>query len=84
MRRIPAAASVILISIIASPSHAQTVYPIDRADILTGARFDFKVEFAGLVDPARVSITLNGEDSPRCSARPRPSSSARTARTSRR
>jgi hypothetical protein len=36
--------------------------PIDRADILTGARFDFKVEFPGLVDPAKISVTLNGED----------------------
>jgi alkaline phosphatase len=62
MRRTLAAAAACLISSIASPSHAQTVYPIDRADILTGARFDFKVEFAGLVDPAKVAITLNGED----------------------
>jgi alkaline phosphatase len=67
MRRIPAAAAACFISLIANslvttPSHAQTVYPIDRADILTGARFDFKVEFAGLVDPAKVAVTLNGED----------------------
>jgi alkaline phosphatase len=67
MRRIPAAAAACFIALIANslvttPSHAQTVYPIDRADILTGARFDFKVEFAGLVDPAKVAVTLNGED----------------------
>jgi alkaline phosphatase len=62
MRRIPAAAAACFITLIASSSHAQTVYPIDRADILTGARFDFKVEFAGLVDPAKVAVTLNGED----------------------
>ena len=29
---------------------------------LAGARFDFKVEFAGLADPANVSVTLNGKD----------------------
>jgi alkaline phosphatase len=45
-----------------SAGQAQTVYPIDRADILTGARFDFKVEFPGLVDPAKLAVTLNGED----------------------
>jgi alkaline phosphatase len=60
MRRILAAAACL--SIFVSAGHAQTVYPIDRADILAGARFDLKVEFAGLVDPAKVSITLNGED----------------------
>jgi len=41
---------------------SQTVYPIDRADILVGARFDFKVEFVGLADPTKVSVTLNGKD----------------------
>jgi alkaline phosphatase len=29
---------------------------------LSGARFDFKVEFAGLADPSKISITLNGKD----------------------
>jgi hypothetical protein len=29
---------------------------------LSGARFDFKVEFAGLADPSKISITLNGQD----------------------
>jgi alkaline phosphatase len=41
---------------------AQTVYPIDRAAILAGARFDFKVEFADRVDPAKLKVTVNGED----------------------
>jgi alkaline phosphatase len=41
---------------------AQTVYPIDRAEILAGARFDFKVEFPGPVDPARLKVTVNGAD----------------------
>jgi alkaline phosphatase len=45
-----------------SAASAQTVYPIDRADILAGSRFDFKVEFPGLADPAKVSVTLNGLD----------------------
>lgn len=41
---------------------AQTIYPIDRAGILAGARFDFKVEFPGPVDPARLKVTVNGAD----------------------
>jgi alkaline phosphatase len=31
-----------------APSSAQTIYPIDRADILPGSLFDFKVEFLEL------------------------------------
>ena len=64
MRRYSVAAATIAISAVlaASSASAQTVYPIDRADILAGAHFDFKVEFPGLVDPAKVSVTLNGED----------------------
>ena len=61
MRRFLAAAAGIAISMV-SAGHAQTVYPIDRADILVGARFDFKVEFAGLADPTKVSVTFNGKD----------------------
>lgn len=41
---------------------AQTIYPIDRAEILAGARFDFKVELPELVDPAKLKITVNGAD----------------------
>src|SRR6516164_6881606 len=61
MRRFLAAAAGIAISMV-SAGHAQTVYPIDRADILVGARFDLKVEFAGLADPTKISVTLNGKD----------------------
>ena len=39
---------------------AQTIYPVDRAEILTGARFDLKVEFPG--NPATASVTVNGQD----------------------
>src|SRR5260221_13004368 len=61
MRRFLAAAAGIAISMV-SAGHAQTVYPIARADILSGARFDFKVEFADLADPTKVSVTLNGKN----------------------
>lgn len=43
-------------------SQAQTVYPIDRAEILAGAKFDFKVELPGLADPATLKVTVNGAD----------------------
>src|SRR3954469_23510379 len=62
MRTVLAAAAGIAISMAASAGSAQTVYPIDRADILSGARFDLKVEFAGLADPTKISVTLNGKD----------------------
>lgn len=41
---------------------AATVYPIDRATILVGSPFDFKVEFSGVVKPEDVKITVNGKD----------------------
>ncbi len=45
-----------------STAHAQTIYPIDRATILAGSRFDLKVEFPGIVDAARARVTLNGKE----------------------
>src|SRR5262252_3593291 len=62
MHRFSAAAAGIALLAAGSTSFAQAVYPIDRAEILTGTRFDFKVEFFGLADPARVSVSINGED----------------------
>src|ERR1700731_3421254 len=50
------------LSLIASPLAAQTIYPIDRAAILAGARFDFKVEFPVIEKEADLKITINGED----------------------
>jgi alkaline phosphatase len=41
---------------------AATVYPLDRATILAGSPFDFKVEFKGTVKPEDVKITVNGAD----------------------
>jgi alkaline phosphatase len=60
MRR-PILASAIL-AIAISASSAQTVYPVDRAGILAGARFDVKVEFPGLVAPGDTMLTVNGAD----------------------
>jgi hypothetical protein len=50
------------LTLIAGPLAGQTIYPIDRATILAGARFDFKVEFPVVENPADLKITINGED----------------------
>ena len=44
MHRFFAAATGFALTIMGSSSHAQTIYPIDRAEILLGARFDLKVD----------------------------------------
>src|SRR4051794_1483950 len=44
------------------PAAAQTIYPIDRAEILAGAKFDFKVEFPGAPAQSAIRITVNGQD----------------------
>jgi len=44
------------------PAAAQTIYPIASAEILAGARFDFKVEFPGSVATGDLMVTVNGRD----------------------
>jgi alkaline phosphatase len=44
-----------------APSSAQTIYPIDRADILAGSLFDFKVEFPELQTSNSAAVTINGK-----------------------
>ncbi len=46
----------------AGSAAAQTIFPLDRAEILAGSRFDLKVEFPGMADPARVKVMVNGRD----------------------
>jgi alkaline phosphatase len=43
-----------------SACYAQTVYPVDRAEILAGSRFDLKVEFDGPLAPGDIKLTVNG------------------------
>ena len=43
-----------------SAAHAQAIYPIDKAEILAGAKFDIKVEFNQVVNPNEVAIIVNG------------------------
>ncbi|MGY5812084.1 alkaline phosphatase [Rhizobium sp. LEGMi198b] len=49
-------------TMLAGVSHAATVYPLDRATILVGSPFDFKVEFDGAIKKEDVKITINGQD----------------------
>jgi alkaline phosphatase len=41
---------------------AQSIYPLDRAEILLGSKFDCKVEFEGDVAADAIQVTLNGRD----------------------
>jgi alkaline phosphatase len=47
---------------IAPSAHAQTIYPLNRAEILAGSRFDLKVEFPGSPPQGAVRVTINGKD----------------------
>ena len=65
--------SVIAAAAVAVPSGgaaAQTIYPLDRAEILTGAKFDLKVEFPGTPDPRDLRVTINGEDAGKVFGKP--------------
>lgn len=44
----------------AGPGRAQMIYPLDRAEILAGASFDFKVEVPGNPPSAEVTVTIDG------------------------
>jgi len=56
--------AVAALSAIALPHalSAQTIYPLNRAEILSGSRFDLKVEFPGAPARDAVVVTVNGED----------------------
>ncbi|MDR6816256.1 alkaline phosphatase [Neorhizobium sp. 2083] len=60
MRKIFAA--LVVSTVLAGAAQAATVYPLDRATILSGSPFDFKVEFNSVVKPEDVKITVNGQD----------------------
>ncbi len=49
-------------TMLAGAAEAATVYPLDRATILVGSPFDFKVEFDAVVKPEDVKITVNGQN----------------------
>lgn len=56
------AGAAVAIALMAVPASAQTIYPVDRAEILAGQKFDLKVEFPATADPAKVKVTINGQD----------------------
>lgn len=49
-------------TILAGAAQAASIYPLDRATILAGSPFDFKVELSKQVKPEDVKITVNGQD----------------------
>ncbi|MGM4920722.1 alkaline phosphatase [Tardiphaga sp. 813_E8_N1_3] len=55
-----AAAAMLLLTSTSLP--AQTIYPIDRAEILAGSKFDFKVELPEKIAAADIKVTINGAD----------------------
>jgi alkaline phosphatase len=46
----------------AFPVSAQTIYPMSRAEILAGSKFDLKVEFDGGPAAAEIKVAINGRD----------------------
>ncbi|AJY47809.1 alkaline phosphatase [Martelella endophytica] len=46
---------------LAGAANAATIYPLDRAKILVGSPFDFKVELDQVYDAADIDVTVNGK-----------------------
>jgi alkaline phosphatase len=62
MSRLPTGLALGLLAIfITTPAMAATIYPIDRARILAGERFDFRVDFRDVVAPGAYSVTIDGK-----------------------
>ena len=53
-------AVVLILGIV--PAGAQVIYPLNRAEIMSGSRFDLKVEFPGVVAAGDVRVTVNGQE----------------------
>jgi len=58
----PALLVLLLTTFAAVPATAGAIYPIDRAGIVAGSRFDFKVEFDRVVPSEGIRVTVNGTD----------------------
>ena len=62
MRTVPLVAAL-LAGAYCSLAGAQTIYPINRAEILAGSRFDLKVEFPAMIeDVGALKLSINGKD----------------------
>jgi alkaline phosphatase len=59
-----------LILTVVSTAQALSIYPIHRAAILAGSKFDFKVEFDRVLKPEEAKVTINGVDSAAVLGRP--------------
>ena len=55
-------ATALLSAVFTTPVAAQTIYPLDRAEILAGSKFDLKVEFPDAPMASEVKVTVNGKD----------------------
>lgn len=55
-------AALVTTTFLAGAAQAATVYPLDRATILSGSPFDFKIEFKNVIKAEDVKITVNGQD----------------------
>jgi alkaline phosphatase len=62
MKRVAEACLGGALALMASSVQAQTIYPLTRAEILAGAKFDLKVEFPQAPDQAAVKVMINGQD----------------------
>jgi len=58
----PRLAFAALLLVLTFAAHAGAIYPIDRAAILAGSRFDFKVEFDAASSASEVKVSVNGVD----------------------
>jgi alkaline phosphatase len=63
MRRSPAICLAATLFLVATgTTDAQTIYPLNRAEILSGSKFDLKVEFPGAPPAAAMQVRINGAD----------------------
>src|SRR5436190_23861250 len=69
-RLLPINFGVALAALACASAGAQTIYPLDRAEILAGARFDLKVEFPGSPPESGVKVTINGENAATLAGKP--------------
>ena len=60
MTRLAAGLLTVACLLLAGPARAGAIYPIDRAAILAGSRFDLKVEFDQVLPRDQIRVTVNG------------------------
>ena len=53
-------AALTCLGLTAASATASEIYPLNRAEILAGSRFDFKVEFDNVPTEADITVTING------------------------